>query len=115
MTFTRFLSSTRGVCSVVTFRSTTCSCTIPLCLTLRAKAAGTMSVSFVRYTAVPFMRSGAPGCSRPAMKVAQANSVLVPPLEGDAPTFPPNEHKSERNETDEQRKPASGGNFVNIG
>ena len=58
---TRFSSATRGVRSVVTFSRTTCLCTIPLCLTSSAKAAGTMSVSFVRYTAVPFMRSGAPG------------------------------------------------------
>ena len=39
------------------------SCTIPLhCLTLRAKAAGTMSVSFkVKVNGGAFIRSGAPG------------------------------------------------------
>jgi hypothetical protein len=39
------------------------------------------------------IKTGDEGC--------QTNGVLVSPLEGDAPTFPPNEHKSERNKTDE--------------
>ena len=42
-------------------------------------------------------------------------SIFVVSLERDAPTFPPNQHQSERDEADEQRKPASGRNFVNIG
>ena len=36
------------------------------------------------------IKTGDEGC--------QTNGVLVPPFEGDAPAFPPNEHKSERNE-----------------
>ena len=53
------------------------------------------------------IKTGDEGC--------QTNGILVPLLESDAPAFAPNEHKRERDETDEKRKPASSGNFVNIG
>ena len=40
------------------------------------------------------IKTGDEGC--------QTNSVLVPLFESDAPAFPPNEHKSERNDTYEK-------------
>ena len=43
---------------------------------------------------------GRAGLIKTSDEAVQPNGVLVPPLEGDAPTFPPNEHKGECNETD---------------
>ena len=45
----------------------------------------------------------------------QIDGVLVALFESDASAFAPDEHKCQRDEPDEQRKPAPRGDFMNIG
>ena len=45
----------------------------------------------------------------------QIDGVLVALFESDASAFSPHEHKCQRDEPDEQRKPAPRGDFMNIG
>ena len=61
------------------------------------------------------MRSNRPWLLETGDENRQTYGGLISPFEGNPPAFAPDQYQSEGDNPDEQREPAPGRNFVNVG